>query len=140
MKIPFLFLVLLLFYVQTNGQNSPQIKIHCTAPKNFTTGQSVKLKVQVSHHLIEEKTGSLTLSLINHRTKKSVDGWFLNIFPFQYFTTLLNEKFETEFPFTIPYDYEQSVDLILVAVVNEIKDSIVFTIPTKKANSIAKKS
>jgi hypothetical protein len=140
MKYPFFLIIFLLFYVQTNGQNQTQIKIHCIAPKKFVTGQSVKLKVQVSHDLKEEKTGSLTLSLINHQTKKSVDGWFLNIFPFQYFTTLLNEKFEAEFPFTIPNDYRESVDLLLVAVVNELKDTIGFTIPIKKANPIAKKS
>ncbi|MEI7588890.1 MAG: hypothetical protein WCJ68_05295 [Chitinophagia bacterium] len=140
MKYPFFLIIFLLFYVQTNGQNQTQIKIHYIAPKKFVTGQSVKLKVQVSHDLKEEKTGSLTLSLINHQTKKSVDGWFLNIFPFQYFTTLLNEKFEAEFPFTIPNDYRESVDLLLVAVVNELKDTIGFTIPIKKANPIAKKS
>ena len=58
------------------------------------TGQSVKLKVSVSHNLNEEKTGTLVMSLINHQTQKSVDGWFINIFPFQYFTTLSNQNFE----------------------------------------------
>ena len=66
----------------TMAQQQPAIKIHCVAPVKLKTGQSVKLKVSVSHNLNEEKTGTLVMSLINHQTQKSVDGWFLNIFPF----------------------------------------------------------
>jgi hypothetical protein len=124
----------------TMAQDKPTIKIHCIAPVKLKTGQTVKLKVSVSHNLKEEKTGTLVLSLINHQTQKSVDGWFLNIFPFQYFTTLKNEKFETEFPFTVPNDCIDGFDMILIAAVNELKDSIRFTIPNKKIIPIAKKS
>ena len=110
------------------------------SPIQLKLGESIKLKVQVTHTLSEEKTGTLTRSLVNHQTQKSVDGWFLNIFPFQYFTTLKNEKFETEFPFTVPNDCIDGFDMILIAAVNELKDSIRFTIPNKKIIPIAKKN
>jgi len=122
------------------AQEKPPIKIHCVAPVKLKTGQSVKLKVSVSHNLKEEKTGTLVLSLINHQTKTSVDGWFLNIFPFQYFTTIQNEKFEVEFPFTVPNDYSDSFNLVLVAHVGNLKDSIGFVIPTNKVIPFGKKS
>jgi len=122
------------------AQEKPAIKIHCVAPVKLKTGQSVKLKVSVSHNLKEENTGTLVLSLINHQTKTSVDGWFLNIFPFQYFTTIQNEKFEVEFPFTVPNDYSDSFDLVLVAHVGILKDSIGFVIPTNKVIPFGKKS
>jgi len=122
------------------AQEKPAIKIHCVAPVKLKTGQMVKLKVQVTHNLKEEKTGTLVLSLINHQTKTSVDGWFLNIFPFQYFTTIQNEKFEVEFPFTVPNDYSDSFDLVLVAHVGNLKDSIGFVIPTNKVIPFGKKS
>lgn len=115
------------------ADNQSSIKIHCTRPSVMTLGQSIKLKVKLSHNLQQEKTGQLTLALVNHQTKKSVDGWFVNIFPFQYFTTIQNEQFKTEFPFTVPYDYNGSFDIEIVARVNEIKDSVHMTIPTKKA-------
>jgi len=121
------------------AQQKDAIKIRCVAPVKLKTGQSVKLKVSVSHNLNEEKTGTLVLSLINHQTQKSVDGWFLNIFPFQYFTTIQNEKFEVEFPFTVPNDYSDSFDLVLVANVGNLKDSIGFVIPTNKVISFGKK-
>jgi hypothetical protein len=135
-------IILFLFFsicIYTQAQNSSSVdkksslKIECVTPAVLSLGQSIKLKVKVSHHFSQEKTGQLTLALINHKTKKSVDGWFVNIFPFQYFTTIKNETFETEFPFTVPFDYLGNFDMEIVARVNEIKDSIHITIPTKKA-------
>ena len=123
----------------SRAQQQPAIKIHCVAPVKLKTGQSVKLKVELTHNLKEEKTGTLVLSLINHQTKTSVDGWFLNIFPFQYFTTIQNEKFEVEFPFTVPNDYSDSFDLVLVAHVGNVKDSIAFVISTNKVIPFGKK-
>ena len=54
----------------------------------------------------------------------------LNFFPFQYFTTISNEIFETEFPFTVPNDYKGKFSIELVAKVDSIKDSIRIDIPT----------
>ncbi len=139
MKRALILLSFLTIFIAVQAQNkksvidTPHIKIHCDLPSIVTLGQSIKLKVKVSHNLPHEKTGQLTLALINPQTKKSVDGWFVNIFPFQYFTTIQNEQFETEFPFTVPYDYVGKFDLEIVARVNEIKDSIHFSISTKKA-------
>jgi hypothetical protein len=131
----FLFLSICIY---TKAQNlssvnkKPSLKIEYVIPTVLSVGQSIKLKVKVLHNLTQEKTGQLTLALINNKTKKSVDGWFMNIFPFQYFTTIQNETFETEFPFTVPFDYIGNFDLEIVARVNEIKDSVHITIPTKK--------
>jgi hypothetical protein len=86
--------------------------------------------VKVSHQLKEEKTGTLTLALYNHSTGKSVDGWFINIFPFQYFTTIDKENFEVEFPFTVPHEYKGSFDIELVAKVQAQKDSVRYTVFT----------
>ncbi len=140
MKYPILLCMALLFCQMGWAQDKEKIQIHCVAPVKLKTGQSVTLKVQVSHTLKEEKTGTLTLSLLNHETQKSVDGWFINIFPFQYFTTLSNQNFEAEFPFTVPNDYSGSFDLELVAHVKNIKDSIRFTVTTNKVKHFAKKS
>ena len=140
MKYALLIFALLFCSHLTMAQQQPAIKIHCVAPVKLKTGQSVKLKVQVIHNLKKEKTGTLVLSLINHQTKTSVDGWFLNIFPLQYFTTIKNEKFEVEFPFTVPNDYSDSFDLVLVAQVGNLKDSIGFVIPTNKVIPFGKKS
>lgn len=106
------------------------LQIICKPPIKASTGQSIKLQVKVAHQIKEEKTGTLTLALYNHATGKSVDGWFINIFPFQYFTSIDKENFEVEFPFTIPHEYKGSFDIELVARVQEQKDSVRYTVIT----------
>ena len=115
----------------TNAQ-TPNLKIKATPPSKLKWGQSYKLKATVVHNFKEEKTGGLTCTLLNAATHKSVDGWFINIFPFQYFTTIANTPFETEFSFTVPNEYKGNFEVILVAQVDQVKDSIHFVIPTIK--------
>ena len=124
-----LFLCCVLLSTQSQAQQKP-LSIHFTPPTQLFLGESVKLKVQVKHQRNQEQTGTLQFALYNADTKKSVDGWFLNFFPFQYFTTIKNEIFETEFPFTVPNDYKGKFTLELVAKVDSIKDSIRIDIPT----------
>ena len=125
-----LFLVcFVLFTTHSKAQQKP-LSIYFTAPTQMHLGESIKLKVQVKHELSKEQTGHLQFALYNTETKKSVDGWFLNFFPFQYFTTISNEIFETEFPFTVPNDYKGKFSIELVAKVDSIQDSIRIDIPT----------
>lgn len=124
-----LILCCVLLTTQTLAQQKP-LSIHLIAPTQMFLGESIKLKVQVKHQLTKEQTGNLQFALYNAETKKSVDGWFLNFFPFQYFTTISNEIFETEFPFTVPNDFKGKFTLELVAKVDTIQDSIRIDIPT----------
>lgn len=113
------------------AQNS-FIKIKTTPPTKLKIGQSYKLKVSVLHDFTIEKTGSLTCMLRNGISKVSVDGWFINIFPFQYFTTILHTPFDTEFSFTVPYDYKGKFEVNLIGNLGSLKDSVHFIIPTYK--------
>jgi hypothetical protein len=124
-----LLLCCVLLTTQSKAQQKP-LSIHFTAPTAMFLGETLKLKVQVKHQLTKEQTGTLQFALYNAETKKSVDGWFLNFFPFQYFTTISNEIFETEFPFTVPNDYKGKFSIELVAKVDSIKDSMRIDIPT----------
>ena len=119
-----------IFFAKLSIAQQKPLSIHLTPPSQMFLGESIKLKVQVKHQLTKEQTGHLEFALFNTETKKSVDGWFLNFFPFQYFTTISNEIFETEFPFTVPNDYKGKFSIELVAKVDSIKDSIRIDIPT----------
>jgi phosphorylcholine metabolism protein LicD len=131
-KIIFAFLLLcILFSTNSFAQNS-LLKIKAIAPNKLKLGQTFILKTTVAHNYNIEKTGGLTCTLLNAKTHVPVDGWFINIFPFQYFTTILNTPFETEFSFTVPNDYKGNFEINLVANVDQIKDSIHFLIPTYK--------
>jgi hypothetical protein len=123
------FLVLALFISTLLHAQSVFLKINAAVPKQLKQGQSFKLKTTVTHNFTEEKTGGINCTFQNASTHKSVDGWFLNIFPFQYFTTIANTPFETEFTFTVPDEYKGKFEIILVAVAGKIKDSVHYTIP-----------
>ena len=127
-----LFIVLALFISTLLHAQSRYLKINATVPKQLKQGQSFKLKTIVEHNFTEEKTGGINCSFQNASTHTSVDGWFINIFPFQYFTTIAKTPFETEFTFTVPDEYKGKFEIILVAVADKIKDSVHFTIPVIK--------
>ena len=128
MKHYLLFGFLLLMTCAVHGQ-SRFLKINAAVPKQLKQGQSFKLKTIVEHNFTMEKTGGINCTFQNASTHKSVDGWFLNIFPFQYFTTIAKTPFETEFTFTVPDEYNGKFEIILVAVADKVKDSVHFTIP-----------
>jgi len=130
LRIVYTILFCCIFFAKLSNAQQKPLSIHFTSPTKMFLGEAIKLKVQVKHQLTKEQTGTLQFALFNAETKKSVDGWFLNFFPFQYFTTISNEIFETEFPFIVPNDYKGKFSIELVAKVDSIKDSIRIDIPT----------
>ena len=132
MNLRFVYAILFccIFFAKLSNAQQKPLSIHFTSPSQMFLGETMKLKVQVKHQLTKEQTGHLEFAIYNAETKKSVDGWFLNFFPFQYFTTISNEIFETEFPFTVPNDYKGKFSIELVAKVDSITDSIRIDIPT----------
>jgi hypothetical protein len=134
MKLKIIFALLVIFILvgaDSFAQNS-FLKIKAVAPGKLKLGQSFKLKASVAHNFNIEKTGGLTCTLLNTKTHVPVDGWFINIFPFQYFTTIANTPFEAEFSFTVPHEYKGNFEINLVATVDQVKDSIHFSVHTYK--------
>lgn len=127
-------LIIFFLFILGIGLNaqSPYLKIKTVAPAKLKLGQSYKLKASVLHNFKVEKTGGFTCTLLNAATHKPVDGWFINVFPFQYFTTISKTPFETEFTFTVPNDYKGKFEIVLVATVDQIKDSVHYLVPTYK--------
>lgn len=109
------------------AQQQKQLTLHCNFPKQLNGGDKIDLKVTVAHHLSKEQTGNVTLELFDANTNKSVDGWFLNIFPFQYFTSIAGEKFNASFPFTVPSNFNGKIKMIVKAVCGNAKDSVLQT-------------
>ena len=133
-KILFILLLYLLGINILFAQKPNALKIHYTLSQQLKAGSKVDLKVMVEHHLSSEQTGNVTLELFDAGSKKSIDGWFLNIFPFQYFTSIKGERFTTEFPFTVPADYHGKFIMTLRAICGDAKDSVTrtFDMGTKK--------
>ena len=132
LKIIFALLVIFILVGSNSFAQNSFLKIKAVAPTKLKLGQSFILKTSVAHNFNIEKTGGITCTLVNGKTHVPVDGWFINIFPFQYFTTIANTPFETEFSFTVPHEYKGNFEINLVATVDQVKDSIHFSVPTYK--------
>lgn len=120
---------LLFMVIQASAQVAKPLQILCSFPKHLKAGQHIDLKVKVTNHLHLEKTGTLTLELTDPSGPKNVDGWFINVFPFQYFTSFEKEAFATSFPLTVPANYKGRLSMKLMAVCGDARDSISITIP-----------
>lgn len=81
--------------------------------------------VNIDNKLTEEKTGNITMDLFNYKTNSAVDGWFLNVFPYQYFTAVPKKRFTAKFPFTVPGNYTGKLKIVLKASCNNYVDSLV---------------
>jgi hypothetical protein len=115
--------LLLGFSVQAQ---STFLKIKATVPKQLKQGQSYKLKTTVAHNFTTEKTGGITCSFLNAKTHQSVDGWFINIFPFQYFTTIANTPLKLNF--LLQSRMNSKVNLKFYWSLKQIKLKTVFTL------------
>jgi len=129
-----LFLSVVLFFVCSSlfaQQKKSLLQIHCNAPKILTTGEKIELPVSITHQLTKENTGIVTVELFNTATNTSVDGWFLNVFPLQYFTSIQHKTFTAKFPITVPMDYTGKIKIFIKASCANATDSVSFIIPVQ---------
>ncbi len=81
--------------------------IEVEIPPNIVWHRGAKqnLNLCIQHHCLNQNVGYLSLSLLDHKKQNPVDGWFLNFFPNQYFTTIKNGKPCFDFKFEVPHTY-----------------------------------
>ncbi|MFX6790162.1 hypothetical protein ABTH34_19770, partial [Acinetobacter baumannii] len=89
--------------------------IVCSFPAELKQNDYRELKVGVENNFLKESTGHLSFEIFNADKNISVDGWFLNVFPFQYFTATPKQSFNTKFPFTVPGDYKGKIKIVIKA-------------------------
>ncbi|MCX8473573.1 MAG: hypothetical protein ORN85_07990 [Sediminibacterium sp.] len=96
------------------GADSLQVEI----PPNiiWQRGAKEKLHLCINHNCLNENIGYLSLSLLDYKSHQPVDGWFLNFFPNQYFTTIKNTKPCSEFKFEVPHTYKYDTVLMFLVV------------------------
>ena len=119
------FLTLLFFATDIVAQNpAEKISIVAQVPSQMKKNQSIELVVSIKNTLLKEGTGNITLELFDTKKNTSVDGWFYNIYPFQYFTGTPGEIFSTKFPFTIPGNFSGKIRIAITAQCGNTKDSV----------------
>ena len=95
------------------AENPLQIQIQ--TPQFLREGDRIELSAKIINQSDQELTGTTQLSLLNAVSNQSVDGWFKNVFPTQYFTVAAGQILELKFPIEIPYNFNSALKYILTA-------------------------
>ncbi len=77
---------------------------------------------KISNLTDKEITGQVELQLVNPETNTPVDGWFMNMFPNQYFTAAAGESVPVSFSIEIPFNYSKPVTYRMIARSDSLSD------------------
>ncbi len=91
------------------------LQVEMQAPKFLREGDRIELNAKIINLSDHELTGTTQLSLLNAASNQSVDGWFKNIFPTQYFTVAVGQSLDIKFPIEIPYNFNSALKYIVTA-------------------------
>ncbi|MCU0322434.1 MAG: TonB-dependent receptor plug domain-containing protein [Chitinophagaceae bacterium] len=117
------------------GSNSATITTQKTlmvqpnAPRFLREGDNMEFVTKIANLSDKELTGQCTLELIDATTGASVDGWFQNSFPTQYFTSAANQSTVVKFPIQIPFNYNKPLTWRVVAKAGAFGDGEENTMP-----------
>ena len=91
-------------------------------PRFLREGDRIDLSTRIVNLGGKEITGQVQLELIDPETNQSVDGWFRNVFPNQYFTVAAGQSTVASFSLEIPYQYAKPVIYRFTASNDSISD------------------
>ena len=95
--------------------------VQLQAPQFLREGDRIELNAKIINLTDHELTGTTQLTLLNAGTNQSVDGWFKNIFPTQYFTVAVGQSLDIKFPIEIPYNFNSALKYLVTATSMEPK-------------------
>jgi hypothetical protein len=89
------------------------------APRFIREGDRMELVTKVVNMSDKEITGTVQLELIDAATNKSIDGWFKNVFPNQYFTVEAGQSMAVKFPVEIPFNFNSALTYRIKAITKD---------------------
>ena len=92
-----------------------ELMVQPNAPRFLREGDRMEFSAKIVNMGKEEITGQAQLQLFDAATNESVDGWFQNIFPNQYFTVAAGASEAVQFPVEVPYLYGKALRWRIVA-------------------------
>lgn len=106
-----------------------KIMVQPNAPRFLREGDHMEFSTRIANTSTEELSGVVMLELLDATTNRSVDGWFQNIFPQQYFTAGAGESVVIRFPIDIPFSFNKPLTWRVVAKAGNYSDGEEQTIP-----------
>ncbi|MGZ3859483.1 MAG: alpha-2-macroglobulin family protein [Flavisolibacter sp.] len=85
------------------------LMVQPNAPRFLRQGDHLEFSTKIVNLSDSEITGQVQLELLNATTGQSVDGWFINAFPNQYFTVGAGQSEVVSFPLQVPYQFSDAL-------------------------------
>lgn len=105
------------------------LMVQANAPRFMREGDKMEFSAKVSNLSDQELSGQVILELIDANAGSSVDGWFQNVFPVQYFTVPAKQSSIVKFPIQIPFSFNRALTWRLVAKAGNFSDGEENTLP-----------
>jgi|GEM_PF-5053662 len=123
----FCFFLLHQLHAQVNGSGDSikgkELSVRSSFPRFLRQGDHLELATRIVNTGAVELTGQVQLELVDAATGQSVDGWFLNTFPNQYFTVGAHDSETVRFPVQVPPQFSSLLGWrISAATGNEVRD------------------
>jgi len=96
-------------YSEKSAITQKPLMVQPNAPRFMREGDRMDFSVKVVNLTENEVTGTAQLELIDAVTGRSVDGWFKNVFPNQYFTIAAKQSGVVKFPMEIPFNFNSAL-------------------------------
>ncbi|MEO6548884.1 MAG: alpha-2-macroglobulin family protein, partial [Ferruginibacter sp.] len=81
------------------------LMVQPNAPRFLREGDRMEFSAKIVNLSETEITGTSQLELLDAVTGKTVDGWFKNVFPNQYFTVAAGQSVAVKFPIEVPFNF-----------------------------------
>jgi uncharacterized protein YfaS (alpha-2-macroglobulin family) len=99
-----------------------ELMIQPNAPRFLRQGDHMEFTAKIVNLTDSEFTGQAQLELFDATTNQSVDGWFLNTFPNQYFTVGARQSEVVKFPIQVPFTFHNALVWRLTARSGKLSD------------------
>lgn len=86
-----------------------QLMVQPNMPRFLRQGDHIELTTKIVNLSDSELTGQVQLELFDATTNQSVDGWFMNTFPNQYFTVAAGQSEVVKFPVQVPMQFSNAL-------------------------------
>lgn len=105
------------------------LMVQPNAPRFLREGDHIELSSKIANLSDKALTGTVTLELLDASTNNSVDGWFQNVFPNQYFTVEPGQSENIRFPIQVPFSFNKPLTWRIVAKAENFSDAEENSIP-----------
>lgn len=99
-----------------------ELMVQPNAPRFLREGDKMEFSSKIVNLTDKELTGTAELQLFDAATNQSVDGWFRNAFPNQYFTVAAGQSEAVKFPIEVPYLFNKALVWRVVAKAGNYSD------------------